>query len=56
METAKIIPILPKKLQRRINRLIKIDDILIDESTSPELHNGLSDENVCCCYFFFFFA
>lgn len=48
MDVAKIVPILPKKLQRRINRLIKIDDILIDESTSPELQNGLSDENVCC--------
>lgn len=46
MEDAKILHILPRKLHRRVNRLVKIDDILIDERPSPELQNE-SEENVC---------
>lgn len=47
MKNAKVVPIIPFNLHRRINRLIPIDDILIDESASPEQQDASSDENVC---------
>ncbi|XP_055296833.1 uncharacterized protein LOC129565707 [Sitodiplosis mosellana] len=45
MQYVKKIPILPLKLHRRINRLVKIDDILVDDSSSSEWEDVSSDEN-----------
>lgn len=46
MDAIKIGPIIPLRLQRKINRLIEIGDILDEDSTKNE-ENDVPEKDVC---------